>query len=168
MPFFCEKKMVKDEIEIIVEPVIERHECFLWGIEILRGKKRPTLRIYIESLEGATIDDCENVSRDLNYEIDLDSPLREDYVLEVSTPGIERRFFKQDQLLEYLGEDLKVKLREPLEGVKNINGTLVDCNENFFLLESDKLEYKLDFSDIDVCRLDPNFDKLMKESGYAK
>jgi ribosome maturation factor RimP len=168
MPFFCEKKMVKDEIEIIVEPVIERHECFLWGIEILRGKKRPTLRIYIESLEGATIDDCENVSRDLNYEIDLDSPLGEDYVLEVSTPGIERRFFKQDQLLEYLGEDLKVKLREPLEGVKNINGTLVDCNENFFLLESDKLEYKLDFSDIDVCRLDPNFDKLMKESGYAK
>jgi ribosome maturation factor RimP len=168
MPFFCEKKMVKDEIEIIVEPVIERHECFLWGIEILRGKKRPTLRIYIESLEGATIDDCENVSRDLNYEIDLDSPLGEDYVLEVSTPGIERRFFKQDQLLEYLGEDLKIKLREPLEGVKNINGTLVDCNENFFLLESDKLEYKLDFSDIDVCRLDPNFDKLMKESGYAK
>ena len=168
MPFFCEKKMVKDEIEIIVEPVIERHECFLWGIEILRGKKRPTLRIYIESVEGATIDDCENVSRDLNYEIDLDSPLGEDYVLEVSTPGIERRFFKQDQLLEYLGEDLKVKLREPLEGVKNINGTLVDCNENFFVLESDKLEYKLDFSDIDVCRLDPNFDKLMKESGYAK
>ena len=168
MPFFCEKKMVKDEIEIIVEPVIERHECFLWGIEILRGKKRPTLRVYIESVEGATIDDCENVSRDLNYEIDLDSPLGEDYVLEVSTPGIERRFFKQDQLLEYLGEDLKVKLREPLEGVKNINGTLVDCNENFFLLESDKLEYKLDFSDIDVCRLDPNFDKLMKESGYAK
>ena len=168
MPFFCEKKMVKDEIEIIVEPVIERHECFLWGIEILRGKKRPTLRIYIQSMEGATIDDCENVSRDLNYEIDLDSPLGEDYVLEVSTPGIERRFFKQDQLLEYLGEDLKVKLREPLEGVKNINGTLVDCNENFFLLESDKLEYKLDFSDIDVCRLDPNFDKLMKESGYAK
>ena len=168
MPFFCEKKMVKDEIEIIVEPVIERHECFLWGIEILRGKKRPTLRIYIESVEGATIDDCENVSRDLNYEIDLDSPLGEDYILEVSTPGIERRFFKQDQLLEYLGEDLNVKLREPLEGVKNINGTLVDCNENFFLLESDKLEYKLDFSDIDVCRLDPNFDKLMKESGYAK
>jgi len=55
-----------------------------------------------------------------------------------------------------------------LEGIKNINGMLVDCNEEFFLIESDKLEYKLDFSDIDICRLDPNFDKLMKESGYAK
>ena len=87
--------MVKDEIEIIVEPVIKRHNCFLWGIEILRGKRRPTLRIYIDSGEGANIEDCENVSRDLNYEIDLDSSLGEDYVLEVSTPGIERRFFKQ-------------------------------------------------------------------------
>ena len=54
--------MVKDEIEIIVEPVIKRHNCFLWGIEILRGKRRPTLRIYIDSGEGANIEDCENVS----------------------------------------------------------------------------------------------------------
>ena len=59
MPFFCIKKMMKDEIEKIVEPVIERHGCLLWGIEILRGRKRPTLRIYIESESGANIEDCE-------------------------------------------------------------------------------------------------------------
>ena len=63
---------MKDEIEKIVEPVIERHDCFLWGLEILRGRKRPTLRIYIESEQGANIDDCENISKDLNYEIDLE------------------------------------------------------------------------------------------------
>jgi ribosome maturation factor RimP len=99
--------MVKDEIEKIVEPVIKRHNCFLWGVEILRGRKRPTLRVYIDKQNGANIDDCENISKDLNYEIDFDSSLGEDYVLEVSTPGIERRFFKQDQLLEYIGEDMK-------------------------------------------------------------
>ena len=160
--------MVKDEIEKIVEPVIKRHKCFLWGVEILRGRKRPTLRVYIDTQSGANIDDCENISKDLNYEIDFDSSLGEDYVLEVSTPGIERRFFKQDQLLEYIGEDMKIKLREPLEGIKNIEGTLTDCNEEFFLLESKKLEYKLDFGDIDICRLNPNFEKLMKENSYAK
>ena len=160
--------MVKDEIENIVKPVIERHECFLWGVEILRGKRRPTLRVYIDSLSGANIDDCENISKDLNYEIDLDSSFGEDYVLEVSTPGIERRFFKQNQLLEYIGEDLKIKLREPLDGIKNVNGMLVDCNEDYFLIESDKLEYKLDFGDIDICRLNPNFEKLMKENSYGK
>ena len=165
---FLYKKMMKDEIEKIVKPVIERHECFLWGIEILRGRKRPTLRVYIESELGATIDDCEKISKDLNYEIDLDSSFGDDYILEVSTPGISRRFFKQSQLEPYLGEDLKIKLREPIEGIKNIEGTLVDCNKEHFLIESKNLEYKLDFSDIDFCKLEPNFDKLMKEENYAK
>jgi len=159
---------MKDEIVKIVEPVIERHECFLWGIEILRGRKRPTLRVYIESELGATIDDCEKISKDLNYEIDLDSLFGDDYILEVSTPGISRRFFKQSQLESYLGEDLKIKLREPIDGIKNIEGTLVDCNKEHFLLESKNLEYRLDFSDIDFCKLEPNFDKLMKEENYAK
>ena len=58
MPFFCIKKMIKEEIEKIVEPVIKRHDCFLWGLEILRGRRRPTLRIYIVSDSGANIDDC--------------------------------------------------------------------------------------------------------------
>ena len=107
--------MIKEEIEKIIEPVIERRNCFLWGLEILRGKKRPTLRIYIESIAGANIEDCENISKDLNYEIDLDSSFGDDYVLEVSTPGISRKFFKQSQLKDYIGEELKIKLREPLE-----------------------------------------------------
>jgi len=168
MPLFCIKKMVKEDIERIVEPVIKRHDCFLWGIELLRGKKRPTLRIFIDSDSGANIDDCERVSKDLNYEIDLDSSFGDDYILEVSTPGISRRFFKQDQLLDYIGEELKIKLREPLEGKKNIEGTLVDCNKEFFLIESLDLEYKLNFDDMDLCRLEPNFEKLMKEDNYAK
>ncbi len=159
---------MKDEIEKIVEPVIERHDCFLWGLEILRGRKRPTLRIYIESEQGANIDDCENISKDLNYEIDLDSSFGDDYVLEVSTPGISRRFFKQSQLESYIGEELKVKLRDPLEGIKNIEGILVDCNKEYFLIESLNIEYKLNFNDIDFCKLEPNFDKLMKEENYAK
>ena len=168
MPFFCIKKMIKEEIEKIVEPVIERHDCFLWGLEILRGKKSPTLRIYIESVAGANIEDCENISKDLNYEIDLDSSFGDDYVLEVSTPGISRKFFKQSQLKDYIGEKLKIKLREPLEGIKNIEGVLVDCNADSFLIESSELEYKLNFNDIDFCRLEPDFDKLMKEDSYAK
>ena len=159
---------MKEEIEKIVEPVIERHDCFLWGLEILRGRKRPTLRIYIESDSGTNIKDCENISKDLNYEIDLDSSFGDDYVLEVSTPGISRKFFKQSQLKDYIGEKLKIKLREPLKGIKNIEGVLVDCNTDSFLIESSELEYKLNFNDIDFCRLEPDFDKLMKEDSYAE
>jgi ribosome maturation factor RimP len=141
---------------------------FYGDLKFLEGRKRPTLRIYIESDSGTNIEDCENISKDLNYEIDLDSSFGDDYVLEVSTPGISRKFFKQSQLKDYIGEKLKIKLREPLEGIKNIEGVLVDCNADSFLIESSELEYKLNFNDIDFCRLEPDFDKLMKEDSYAK
>ncbi len=168
MPCFCIWNMEKERIKEIIEPIVNDHGCDFWGLEISQGKNIPTLRVFIDAINGATIDDCENISKDLNYEIDLDSSFGDDYVLEVSTPGISRRFFKQSQLESYIGEELKVKLREPLEGIKNIEGTLVDCNKEYFLIESLNLEYKLDFNDIDFCKLEPNFDKLMKEENYAK
>ena len=69
--------MNKDDIENIVKPVINRHECYLWGIEILRGRKRPTLRVYIESDAGAGIDDCELVSKknDISFKWNLKFPI---------------------------------------------------------------------------------------------
>ena len=51
---------------------------------------------------------------------------------------------------------------------KNIEGVLVDCKDEYFLIESNKFEYNLDFNDIDICRLSPDFEKLMKEEDYAK
>jgi ribosome maturation factor RimP len=160
--------MNKDEIENIVKPVIKRHECYLWGIEILRGRKRPTLRVYIESEAGAGIDDCELVSKDLNYEAELELILGDDFILEVSTPGIDRRFFYYEQLKEYVGEEFKIKLREPLDGVKNINGHLAECKDDFLRVETSNLEYKLEFNEIEFCKLEPNFEKIMKESEHGK
>ena len=90
--------MNREDIIEIVKPVIEDRNCFLWGVEILRGKKRPTVRIYIESDKGANIDDCENISKDLNYELALEDSFVEDYVLEVSTPGVDRKIFYIEQL----------------------------------------------------------------------
>ncbi len=103
--------MNKEDIIEIVKPVIENRNCFLWGLEILRGKKRPTLRIYIDSKNGANIDDCENVSKDLNYELALEDSFIEDYILEVSTPGVDRKIFFIEQLDSFIGERFKVKLR---------------------------------------------------------
>ena len=56
--------MNKDEFKNIIEPVVNRNKCILWGIEILRGKKRNTLRVYIDSNNTVDINDCENISKD--------------------------------------------------------------------------------------------------------
>jgi ribosome maturation factor RimP len=60
--------MNKVEYKNIIEPVVNRNNCILWGLEVLRGKRRNTLRIYIDSSNVVDINDCENISKDLSYE----------------------------------------------------------------------------------------------------
>jgi len=160
--------MNKEEIEKIIIPVINRNNCFLWGIEILRGKKNTTLRIFIDSVRGVDINDCENISKDLNYEPSLDLNLGDDYVLEVSTPGIDRKFFDIEQLKDYIGEDLSLKSKKILEGKRNFTGTLLDCNLDVFTLSTKDKIIEFNFDDLDFCKLKPNFNELMREKSYAK
>ena len=160
--------MYKEEIEKIIVPVINRNNCVLWGTEILRGRKNTTLRIFIDSNKGVDINDCENISKDLNYEPSLDLSFGEDYVLEVSTPGLDRKFFDINQLKDYIGEELSLKSKELLSGKRNFTGILLDCDsENFTLKVKEKI-IEFNFNNTDFCKLKPNFDELMKENNYAK
>ena len=160
--------MYREEVEKIIIPVINRNDCFLWGIEILRGKKNTTLRIFIDSDSGVDINDCESISRDLNYEPSLDLSFGDDYVLEVSTPGIDRKFFDIEQLKDYIGEDLSLKSKKILEGKRNFTGTLLSYDLDKFSLKTKDKIIEFNFDDIDYCKLKPNFNELMREKSYAK
>ena len=160
--------MLKKDIEKIVKPVIYDNDCFLWGIEISRGKKNTTLRIFIDSDNGVDINDCENISKDLNYEPSLDLNLGENYILEVSTPGIDRKFFEIGQLNDYIGQDLLLKSKELHNGKRNFSGTLSECYEDILSLKVKNKTLNFNFNDIDLCKLKPNFKKLMKGNNYAK
>ena len=160
-----------DDFKNIMEPVINRHNCLLWGIEILRGKKRNTLRVFIDSNNNnVDINDCENVSRDLNYEPQIDLNLGEDYILEVSTPGIDRKFFEIKQLKDYVGQELDIKTKSIYKGRRKFNGKLIDCDDSNISIvkddNSEKLIFK--FSDIDLCRLKPDYNNLLKEYSYGE
>ena len=160
--------MLKKDIEKIVKPVINDNNCFLWGIEILRGKKNTTLRIFIDSDNGVDINDCENISKDLKYEPNLDLSLGDNYILEVSTPGIDRKFFEINQLNDYIGEDLLLKSKELHNGKRNFSGKLSKCKEGMFSIVVENKVMNFNFSDIDLCKLKPNFKKLIKDNNYAK
>ena len=152
-----------EELKNIIEPVVNRNECFLWGIEILRGKKRNTLRVFIDSYDNIDINDCESVSRDLSYEPSLDMLFGDDYILEVSTPGIDRKFFDISQLNDFIGESLECKTKELINGKRKFSGKLVNCNTEEFSIEnhkgSDILKFK--FTELDSCKLKPNYKNLI-------
>ena len=127
--------MNKDEFKNIIEPVVNRNKCILWGIEILRGKKRNTLRVYIDSNNTVDINVCENISKDLSYEPMLDISLGDDYILEVSSPGVDRKFFNIDQLDNFLGEELELRSKELIDGKRRFSGILSKCEEKYFYLK---------------------------------
>ena len=152
-----------EEIENTINPVVSSHGCQLWGIDLLRGKKRPTIRVYIDAIAGATIEDCEKVAKDLNYELAVnDTFIDQDYILEVSTPGIDRKFFKAEQLTSFIEEEFNLKLRESVNGKKTLTARLLNVENNEILFNHGDEELNLNFLDIDLCRLKPNFKELMR------
>ena len=152
-----------EEIENVIEPVVISQGCVLWGVELLRGKKRPTIRVYIDAISGATIDDCEKVAKDLNYELALDDAFLDlDYVLEVSTPGIDRKFFKAEQLSAFLKEEFDLKLREIKNGKKSFVAQLIDVNDDEILFHDGGETMSINFLDLDLCKLKPDFEELMR------
>ena len=159
-----------DDLKNIIEPVITRNNCFLWGIEILRGKKKNTLRVFIDSNDNVDINDCESISRDLNYEPQIDLNLGEDYILEVSTPGIDRKFFDIKQLKDYVGQELDIKTKSIYEGRRKFIGKLTESDDSkLTIVKSDNYEEIIfKFSDIDLCRLKPDYNNLFKEYSYGE
>ena len=160
-----------DDFKNIIEPVINRNNCLLWGIEILRGKKKNTLRVFIDSNNNnVDINDCESISRDINYEPQIDLNLGEDYILEVSTPGIDRKFFDIKQLKDYVGQELDIKTKSIYEGRRKFIGKLIESDDSKLTIiksdDSGKIKFK--FSDIDLCRLKPDYNKLLKEYSYGE
>ena len=155
--------MRTEELEIAIEPIVTGHGCELWGIELARGKKRPTIKVFIDAIAGATIDDCEKVAKDLNYELALnDMFFDQDFVLEVSSPGIDRKIFKAEQLSAFIKEDFDLKLREVKNGKRSLVAKLINIDNDEILFQSGEEKMILNFVDLDLCRLKPNFEELMR------
>ena len=117
-------KRREQELEHLLEPTITGLGYELWGLEYLSGGRRATLRVYIDSPSGVTLDDCERVSHQLNGILDVDDPVRTVHTLEVSSPGLDRILFKRHQYVAHIGHAVDLRLRFPLEGRRHFVGQI--------------------------------------------
>ncbi len=114
-----------DTIKSLVEPVLQALGLSLWGIEYLGQGKRSMLRIYIDKEAGVDIEDCAEASRQISLLLDVEDPISSEYTLEVSSPGLDRLLFTPRQYQQYLQSELKLRLRENLDGRRNYKGKLL-------------------------------------------
>jgi ribosome maturation factor RimP len=113
----------------------------LVDVEIFRAGKRRVLRVYIGKRDGVNVDDCARVSRDLGTLLDADNVMQdENYILEVSSPGLDRPFKTLKDYRRNLGRFVRVSTSGPVEGLGNkrlVVGKLEDVGETSITLDSD-------------------------------
>ena len=147
--------MTGEELMELLGPSVESLGYELADLELRLGSRDGLLRVFIDKPEGIGLEDCEIVNRQVSTLLDEEDPLPGNYVLEVSSPGLDRRLTKPEHYERFMGSDVRVKLRFPLEGRKNFRGALRAADEENIEVEVDGESYILPIATIDFARLVP-------------
>ena len=145
--------MLEQKITDILKKDIESLGCFIWGIEISGGSFSKHIVIYIDKNNDLiTLKDCEKVNIQAREVLDNFSELNFNFSLEVSSPGIDRKFFNIDQLKDFLGETInlscildgkKCKLKGELKEVSDDEISLLSQGQIYQILKGDYLSSNL-------------------------
>ena len=133
----------------IVSPVVTGLGYEFIGAEFGQAENGQTLRVYIDKAEGIVLEDCAAVSRQLNAVLDVEDTIKSAYQLEVSSPGVDRPLFTEEQFRDQLKEVIRVKMADGVDGRRNFKGELVAVNTGIVTVEVDGLDYELPLDDID-------------------
>jgi len=139
----------------LLGPAVEGLGYELSDLELRIGNRDGLLRIYIDKPEGIGLEDCEIVNRQISTLLDVEDPIPGNYVLEVSSPGLDRRLTKVEHFERFKGNDIRVKLRFPIEGRKNFRGALRAADEENIEVEVDGESHSLPIATIESARLVP-------------
>jgi len=146
------------KLEEMLAPVVEGLGFVFWGIEYLAQGKHSTVRVYIDHSDGVTVDDCEQVSRQVSGVLDVEDPIGTHYTLEVSSPGMDRPLFRLDQYHDFIGSRLSVRLSAPFEGRRKYEGILRAVEGEDICLVVGEYELQLPFESIESARIVPVFE----------
>lgn len=115
----------------IAEPIAEGLGLKLWDVRYVKEGAQWYLRITIDKEDGIGIEDCENMSRAIDAPLDEKDPCDQQYILEVSSPGVERELTREEHFEAYLGADIMVKMIRPIEGIgKEFKGKLKSADKH--------------------------------------
>ena len=148
-------EQLKDKIRVLIEPVINSIDIELDGIEFDRMKGKALMRVFIEKEEGITIADCERVSREIEAVLDVEDPIPYSYVLEVSSPGLDRPIRRSEDFKRFTGKTIRAVTNEPVGKETFFIGKLVEADDNqiVLLLPKDR-KITIPYNNISKARLE--------------
>ncbi|MDF1693082.1 MAG: ribosome maturation factor RimP [Zhongshania sp.] len=145
------------KIEELIRPGVEALGYELWGVDYQSHGRHTMLRVYIDSEKGIGVDDCAKVSHQISGVLDVEDPIAGEYNLEVSSPGMDRPLYTPEQYIQYVGNDINVRLRVAFEGRRKFLGRLMGIEDGDVVLMMEEHEYLLPFDQIDKANVVPRF-----------
>ncbi len=143
--------------EELVMPVLEQNNYELVDIEYLKEGADWYLRIYIDKPGGVTLDDCQTVSEYLSNELDRVDPIEHRYILEVSSPGVDRPLKKDRDYEMFKGRNIDVKLYAPIDGNKSFTGKLLGLEAGMVRIQTENRIVSISKDQIASARLSFKF-----------
>jgi ribosome maturation factor RimP len=146
---------IRADLRKLLEPGVQALGFELVDLDVVGQRHHPTLRVYIDSPRGVTVDDCAGVSRQLSAILEVEDPLPGSYTLEVSSPGLDRPLVTLADFRRFTGETVRIRMQAPLAGRRNFTGRLVGLKDNQVVIEADNERFDLAFEEIERARLVP-------------
>ena len=135
----------------LCEPIVTGLGLSVWDVRYVKEGAQWYLRIFIDKPGGVDINDCENVSRAISDPLDELDPIENAYCLEVCSPGIERELVRDEHFAQYIGADVLVKLRQPVEGLgREFDGVLKSYDNGEITIADHAGENELTFGKKDA------------------
>ena len=142
------KKNILYSVRKMAEDILKTTDMELIDVEYVKEGPFKYLRIYIDKPGGVSVDDMADVSRVLSKKLDEADPIEEQYFLEVSSPGLERPFKREEDYIRNIGNLVEAKFYKPLEGKKSMVGVLKEKRENSIVIEAGEESLLIELKDI--------------------
>ena len=122
---------VAERVREMAEPLARELNLSIWDVQFVKEGADWFLRIFIDKDGGVGIDDCVDMTHAVSPVLDKEDPIPQEYLLEVSSPGLNRKLARPEHFQAYLGQPMRVKLIRPLEnGQRVLEGELLRAEAN--------------------------------------
>lgn len=143
---------IEERVENLIEKSVNDLGYELYDVEYAKEGKDYYLRVFIDKPEGIDLNDCEKVNDGINDLLDQADYIKEQYFLEVSSPGIERTLRKDKHLEANIGVLIEVKLFRSIEKQKVLQGVLKEFNKDYLIIETEDKNIEIERKDISVIK----------------
>ena len=138
----------------VIAPTVENIGYEFVHMEMTRQSIDKVLRIYIDAPGGIGTKDCVTVSKQISAVLDVEDLIRSRYLLEVSSPGLNRPLVKPGHFRQFIGSPAKIVMNRQLHGKRSYKGEITEANDQAVVIQVDGESLRLQYKDMKSARLD--------------